>query len=89
MPGHELNMFAEDDILRHDERRRQVAFLYQMGAIVGMEKNVDRITVTFCETMKTFARSQQQIDMTQWFYFYAFDVIADIAVSSQASVATQ
>ena len=77
-------MFAQDDILRHEERRREVAFLYHMGAIVGMEENVDRTTAKFCETMKTFARSQQQIDMTQWLYFYAFDVIADIAVSGSS-----
>ena len=85
MPGQELNLFAEPDVSRHDKRLRQVASMYQMSTVIGMEENVDRVTARFCERMKTFAQSRQQFDMTIWVYYYAFDVIADLAVSARSA----
>ena len=80
MPGHFPNLFVDSDLQRHEERRRQVAAMYQMSAIMNLEKNVDRVTMTFCEKMESFAESGEAIDITKWLHLYAFDVIAEIAV---------
>ena len=77
LPGANQNLFAELNIQRHAERRRQTAGIYNMNALTKMEHRIDQTEVTFFEKMTSFAGIGELFEINQWLHYFAFDVIGE------------
>jgi len=74
-------MFSEQDIRRHSEKRRGVAALYSLTAMLHYEPFVDNCNAVLCERLSGFCQQRTAISIPQWMQFYAFDVIGEITVN--------
>jgi len=77
-PAH---LFGERDIPTHADNRRQYSSLYAMSSLVGYEPNVDNCIDIFLNKLTQLSQGgKNEIQMTKWFQWYAFDVIGEITV---------
>ncbi|KAK3112405.1 hypothetical protein LTR53_011352 [Teratosphaeriaceae sp. CCFEE 6253] len=74
----QADMFSELDINRHGAKRRKVASLYSMTALLSYEQFVDRCNATLCSRLRGFA--DRPLHVPSWMQYYAFDVIGEITV---------
>ncbi|KAK3109792.1 hypothetical protein LTR53_016571 [Teratosphaeriaceae sp. CCFEE 6253] len=74
----QADMFSELDINRHGAKRRKVASLYSMTALLSYEQFVDRCNATLCSRLRGFA--DRPLHVPSWRQYYAFDVIGEITV---------
>lgn len=81
---HTRDMFSEQDIKRHSEKRRAVASLYSLTTLLSYEPFVDAANARLCERLAFLSKEKQPISVPQWMQFYAFDVIGEITVISPA-----
>ena len=54
--------------------------LYQIGALIDIEHQVDSINEIFVEKLCQFSYEHKSFDMAEWLQFYAFDAIGALAV---------
>jgi hypothetical protein len=54
--------------------------MYQIGALVNVEWQIDSTTDTFMDEMANFAREGKVIDMSEWIQYYTFDAIGALTV---------
>lgn len=76
-----VNLFAIQDIKHHASVRRQYANLYAMSSLVSYEPYVDNCVDILCRELLACSKQGQNINLAQWFQWYAFDVIGEITVS--------
>ncbi|KAJ5094715.1 hypothetical protein N7456_010576 [Penicillium angulare] len=77
-PPHQWTVFADRDMKRNADTRRQFASLYAMSSVVNYEPFADRCIDILFERLDEFARHKKSLDLAHWFQCYAFDVIGDI-----------
>lgn len=74
-------LFGERDIRTHAEGRRQYSSLYAMSSLVGYEPNVDNCIEILINKLSELSQGgTNEIPMTSWFQWYAFDVIGEMTV---------
>ncbi|KAL4892892.1 cytochrome P450 [Aspergillus ambiguus] len=78
---HQANLFSEQSIQAHSQKRRRLAGAYSMSALVTYEESVDMCNATLCRRLAEFAETQTPINIPDWMQFYAFDVIGEITTS--------
>ncbi|KAJ5177097.1 uncharacterized protein N7482_002974 [Penicillium canariense] len=71
-------LFADRDIKRHADTRKQFANLYSMSSLVHYEAFVDHCAGLFMQRLGDFADKKQSFNLGRWFQCYAFDVIGNI-----------
>ncbi|PYH29862.1 cytochrome P450 [Aspergillus neoniger CBS 115656] len=71
---------AAAELDRHVTKRRKIASLYSMTAILLFEAVIDRKAEALCCRFKEFAATGQLFDVRCWMQFFAFDVIGEISV---------
>ncbi|EXJ75668.1 uncharacterized protein A1O5_00175 [Cladophialophora psammophila CBS 110553] len=76
---HTPSIFSEVDKSIHSRKRRIAAHAYSMQSLMRMEDLVLENVAIFLHQMDQFARSGETMDAAEWFKFYAFDVIGDLA----------
>ncbi|KAE8421602.1 cytochrome P450 [Aspergillus pseudocaelatus] len=76
--GDPRNIFTVRDNEDHKDRRRKVASLYTMSAMVAYEDAVDRMTTLCIKKMNELAANRKLISIPKFMQFYAFDVIGEI-----------
>lgn len=54
--------------------------MYQIGALVNVEYQIDNTTDTFMGKMADFAREGKVIDMSEWIQYYTFDALGALTV---------
>ncbi|PLB53995.1 pisatin demethylase [Aspergillus steynii IBT 23096] len=74
------DLLADLDNKRHAIKRRKVASLYSISALVNYETAIDTVTEQLCQRLNQFATSGHAFDFVSWMQFYAFDVIGEITV---------
>ena len=79
----EWSLFADQDMKRHSENRRQYQSAYAMSSLVGYEPYVDECTDLFSQRLEEGADAGKFVDMGHWFQCYAFDVIGLITYSKR------
>ncbi|MWK60328.1 cytochrome P450, partial [Pseudomonas otitidis] len=72
---HRPSIFSETQKSKHAVKRRIAAHAYSMNTVTNLEAFVQAHIVLFLQTMDKFARNGEIVEITQWFKFYAFDVI--------------
>lgn len=77
------SLFADQDIKRHSENRRQYQSAYSMSSLVSYESYVDECADLFSQRLKEVASAGVPVDMGHWFQCYAFDVIGLITYSKR------
>lgn len=78
------NIFAEQDMKRHADERKQFQHVYSLSSLVLYESFVDecadmlvqRLRERAAEASTTGSSRPRAVDMAHWFQAYAFDVIA-------------
>ncbi|GAB1203804.1 hypothetical protein APSETT445_002444 [Aspergillus pseudonomiae] len=76
--GDPKNIFTVRDNEDHKDRRRKVASLYTMSAMVAYEDAVDRMTTLCIKKMNELAANRKLVSIPKFMQFYAFDVIGEI-----------
>lgn len=66
--------------VEHRDRRRKVASLYSLSAMVSYEDAIDRMTTLCMGKMDEFAREKRLIAIPNFMQFYAWDFIGEITV---------
>lgn len=56
-----------------------------MSTMIAYEPAVDRMTAILCNKFDDFTKRKNWVDVPEFMQLYAFDVIADITVSSRPS----
>lgn len=51
-----------------------------MSAVVEYEAHVDKCIDAFCQVFAEFAEKRKALNLTNFFQYYAFDVIGEITV---------
>ncbi|KAI0537722.1 cytochrome P450 [Xylaria digitata] len=77
-PPGELNLFADRDIPRHANTRRQLQSTYSMTSLVSYEPYVDQCSDIFSRRLAEMSEAGTAVDMGHWMQCYAFDVIGQI-----------
>ncbi|ORY02568.1 cytochrome P450 [Clohesyomyces aquaticus] len=77
------NLFADQNMKRHNENRRQFQSAYSMTSLVSYESYVDECADIFSQRLKEIARTGVFADMGHWLQCYAFDVIGLITYSKR------
>ena len=80
VPTDEQNLFSATNIIRHAERRRQTATLYQWSTLTAFEPQLDALTQGLLGHMTKLADSGRETQLNHWFHYYALDAIGTIAV---------
>lgn len=75
-----VNLFSLQDTRQHAIVRRQYANLYAMSSLVSYEPYVDNCVDILTRKLLTCSQQGQQVNLAQWFQWYAFDVIGEITV---------
>lgn len=81
-PDH-WSLFADQDVKRHSENRRQYQSAYSMSSLVSYESYVDTCADLFSQRLEEVASAGIPVDMGHWFQCYAFDVIGLITYSKR------
>ncbi|KAF7590670.1 hypothetical protein BBP40_002562 [Aspergillus hancockii] len=76
--GGPKTIFTTRDNNDHKDRRRKVAALYTMSAMVIYEDAVDRMTALLMKKLGQFATEKRLIPVPNLTQYYAFDVIGEI-----------
>jgi hypothetical protein len=76
-------MFSERDIVNHSLKRRKVASLYSVTALLSYEGFVDKCNQQLCNKLEGFTGAGKVINIYNWMQYYAFDVIGEISVSGK------
>ncbi|CAO2657980.1 Nn.00g072400.m01.CDS01 [Neocucurbitaria sp. VM-36] len=77
------NLFADQDIKRHSENRRQFQSAYTMSSLVSYESYVNECADLFSQRLQEVASAGVFTDMGHWLQCYAFDVIGLITYSKR------
>ncbi|RYP29546.1 hypothetical protein DL767_006674 [Monosporascus sp. MG133] len=76
--GGSENLFTTRDNNDHQDRRRKVASLYSMSAMVTYEDAIDRMTALCMKKLDQFAQEKCLISVPNFMQYYAWDVIGEI-----------
>ncbi|KXG49221.1 Cytochrome P450 [Penicillium griseofulvum] len=76
--GSDDDIFTMRDNTEQRDRRRKVAPLYSMSAMVSYEDAIDRMTTICMGKMDEFAKEKRLISIPNFMQFYAWDVIGEI-----------
>ena len=76
---HTPSVFSETNKQAHTRKRRIAAQAYSMNSIVNLEHFVDSNVEKFVKKLNSCAATDEALDLCDWFKFYAFDVIGDLA----------
>ena len=79
---HTPSVFSETDKQAHTRKRRVVAQAYSMNNIVKLEGFVDANIDKFTARLRASVHTGEALDLCEWFKYYAFDVIGDLAFGS-------
>ncbi|KAL8829801.1 MAG: hypothetical protein Q9191_001804 [Dirinaria sp. TL-2023a] len=80
LPTGEPNIFTATDIEHAASRRREVVALYSLSALSQIQDKIDLSTTTFLEKMAFLSANNEIVDLSEWFQYYAFDVIGALTV---------
>ena len=75
------NLFSVSSSDGHAKMRRHISGAYTTSALLSYEEFVDNCNAILKEKFSGFAETGRQVDMREFFQFYAFDVIGEITVS--------
>ncbi|KAK4185186.1 putative cytochrome P450 pisatin demethylase-like protein [Podospora australis] len=75
--------FASTNPVVHAARRKQVNHIYSMTNVSRYEDRIDACTNVFMERMRELADKKQPVELTDWFRWYAFDVIGELFYGHQ------
>ena len=73
-------MFADRDIERHTQRRKEVNGLYSNNVIYNMEKPLDMVVEALVQRFLDFAQTGEVIEVFDWLHYFAFDAIGVFTV---------
>ncbi|KAI1610627.1 cytochrome P450 oxidoreductase [Exophiala viscosa] len=79
----QADLFTDLNPERHALNRRNVASLYSMTSLVGMEPNVVDCAALLSQKFNDFAVNGTQFNLQVWFQYFAFDTIASITLSKR------
>ena len=80
-PLAEPNLFTQNSVHRHAERRRQMAPLFQWSTITQFEPLFDKLTGDLHCRLTELANAHQVTKISDWFHYYALDAIGTVTVS--------
>ncbi|KAH9215292.1 cytochrome P450 that detoxifies the phytoalexin pisatin [Leptodontidium sp. 2 PMI_412] len=78
---HRANLLTERSNEKHAARRKKIASLYSMTALLSYEEAVNRQTKVLMDKLSAFARERKLVSVPTFVQYYAFDVIGEITVA--------
>lgn len=80
----EPDLFSLQDEKKHGARRRNVANAYALSTLLGMEEYVDQCSTLLLREFAKFAKANKPCDLSPWLQYYAFDVVGELGILSNA-----
>ncbi|KEF53868.1 uncharacterized protein A1O9_10270 [Exophiala aquamarina CBS 119918] len=78
-----INAFSALDNATHSRLARYISAAFSMTSIVELELYVDNSLAYFIGKLEEFAKSGVHVNMSQWFQWYAFDVVGELTLSTR------